>query len=106
MPDLSGNLLLDWLPAAARRACVESSERVEVRLEQIVAQGDRGRFAFFPANAVCSPLHQRPLRDALFLYAGFALNVVGCSVACNSHLACECYEATRCHRQLLPWVQR
>jgi CRP-like cAMP-binding protein len=121
--------------------------------------------------------HHRALRDAVFVYAGFALNVVGRSVACNSyhsiverlarwllnlhdrvgrdHLAlthemlsqmlaatrprvslaaaklrslhtidyqrgvvrildrkrleqeaCECYEATRRYRQLLPWVSR
>jgi|tagenome__1003787_1003787.scaffolds.fasta_scaffold20963468_4 CRP-like cAMP-binding protein len=233
MADLCGNLLLDWLPATARRACLEASERIELRSgEEIVTQGDRGRYAFFPANAVCSltmglktgdkaecasvgaeglvgvslltapprssfsavvqipgvgyraPVaameellqQQRPLRDALFLYAGFALNVVGRSVACNSYhsiaerlarwllihhdrvegdelalthdmlsqmlaatrprvslaaaklralrtidyqrgvvrildrkrleeLACECYEATRRQRQLLPWVQ-
>lgn len=120
--------------------------------------------------------HQ-PLRDAVFVYAGFALNVVGRSVACNSYhsiverlarwllivhdradrdeltlthdmlsqmlaatrprvslaaaklralntinyqrgvvrildrkrleqAACECYEATRRYRQLLPWAPR
>src|SRR3954466_16293214 len=55
MADLSGNLLLDWLPATARRACLEASERIELRSgEEIVTQGDRGRYAFFPANAVCS----------------------------------------------------
>ncbi|HEY3074629.1 MAG TPA: Crp/Fnr family transcriptional regulator [Burkholderiales bacterium] len=29
--------------------------------------------------------HNRPLREAILLYAGFALNVVGRSVACNSY---------------------
>jgi CRP-like cAMP-binding protein len=234
MADTTGNLLLDWLPATSRRACLEASERVEVTLgEQIVTQGDRCPHAFFLANAVCSltmglksgnkaecasvgaegmigvsllaapprssfsaivqipgigyrvPVpamdellqSQRPLRDALFVYAGFALNVVGRSVACNSYhsigerlarwllvlhdcaehdelafthdmlaqmlaatrprvslaaaklrslrtidyqrgvisildrkrleqFACECYEATRRQRQVLPWVQR
>ena len=234
MANLSGNLLLDSLPAATRRACLESGEAVHVRAgEEIVTQGDRSRYAFFPASAVCSltmglktgdkaecasvgaegmiglsliatpprspfsaivqiagighrvPLaavgellqHHRPLRDAVLAYAGFALNVVGRSVACNSYhsiverlarwllllhdrverdelplthdmlsqmlaatrprvslaaaklrslrtidyqrgvvrvldrkrleqVACECYEATRRQRQVLPWVRR
>jgi CRP-like cAMP-binding protein len=29
--------------------------------------------------------HHRPLHDAIFSYAGFALNIVGRSVACNSY---------------------
>ena len=234
MAEPTGNLLLDSLPAITRRACVEVSERVALQLgEEIVTQGDRSRYAFFPASAVCSltmglrtgdkaecasvgaegmigvsllatpprspfsaivqipgvgyrvPLpsmgalleHHRALRDAVFVYAGFALGVAGRSVACNSYhsiaerlarwllilhdrverdelalthdmlsqmlaatrprvslaaaklralrtidyrrgvvhildrkrleqVACECYEATRRHRQLLPWVAR
>jgi CRP-like cAMP-binding protein len=234
MADLCGNLLLDSLPAVTRRACLESSDRVQLRLgEEIVTQGDRGRYAYFPASAVCSltmglktgdkaecasvgaegmigvsliatpprsafsaivqipgvgyrvPLarvgellqHHRALRDAVMVYAGFALHAVGRSVACNSYhsiverlarwllilhdrvernelalthdmlsqmlaatrprvslaaaklralhtidyqrgvvrildrrrleqFACECYDATRRSRQLLPWVPR
>lgn len=234
MAENTGNLLLDSLPATARRACVEVAERVEMKLgEEIIAQGERSRYAFFPASAVCSltmglrsgdkaecasvgaegmiglsllttpprspfaalvqipgvgyrvPLpgmgellqHHRAFRDAVFLYAGFALNVVGRSVACNSYhsiaerlarwllilhdrverdelalthemlsqmlaatrprvslaaaklrslrtidyrrgvvhildrkrleqVACECYEASRRHRHLLPWMSR
>lgn len=234
MAENTGNLLLDSLPANTRRACLAASEPVDVRLgEEIVTQGDRSRYAFFPASAVCSltmglktgdkaecasvgaegmiglslittpprspfsaivqipgagyrvPLasmgellqHHRALRDAVFVYAGFALNVVGRSVACNSYhsiaerlarwllilhdrverdelalthdmlsqvlaatrprvslaaaklrslktidyrrgrvrildrkrleqMACECYEATRRNRQVLPWVPR
>jgi CRP-like cAMP-binding protein len=141
MADSSGNLLLDSLPAGTRRAFLESSVKLDLRHgEEIIAQGDRSRYAFFPSSAVCSlvmglksgdkaecaivgaegmvgislvtvtprsafsavvqiagvgyrvPLptiaellqHHRPLRDALFVYAGFALNAVGRSVACNS----------------------
>ena len=142
MPDTSGNLLLDSLPAAARRPCLEAGEHVRLDLgEEIITQGDRARHAYFPGTAVCSltmglksgdkaecavvgaegmigvsllsgaprspiaavvqiagsgyrmPLakfaellqHNRPLREAILLYAGFALNVVGRSVACNSY---------------------
>jgi CRP-like cAMP-binding protein len=234
MPDTSGNLLLDSLPVAARRPCLEAGEEVALALgEEIVTQGDRARYAFFPKSAVCSltmglksgdkaecatvgtegmigvslltaparspfsaivqiagrghrvPLgalaelvqHHRALREAVVVYAGFALNVVGRSVACNSYhsiverlarwllmthdrvgsdelelthdvlsqmlaatrprvslaagklralrtidyqrgvvrildrkrleqVACECYEATRKYRQLLPWAPR
>ena len=232
--DHSGNLLHDSLPLSARRSCVEAAEPVEVRAgEELVTQGDRSKYAFFPAGAVCSltmglrtgdkaecasvgaegmiglsllatpprspfaavvqipgrgyrvPLpamnellqQHRPLRDAVFVYAGFALNVVGRSVACNSYhsivqrlarwllilhdraerdelalthdmlsqmlaatrprvslaaaklrsldtidyqrgvvrildrkrleqAACECYDATRRYRQVLPWAPR
>jgi len=234
MAEHSGNLLLDSLPLATRRSCLDAAEPIEVRVgEELVSQGDRTRYAFFPASAVCSLmvglrtgdkaecatvgaegmigvsllatpprspfaaivqlpgggyrvpvpamnelLHQhRPLRDALFVYAGFALNMVGRSVACNSYhsivqrlarwlltvhdraerdeltlthdmlsqmlaatrprvslaaaklrslntidyqrgvvrirdrkrleqAACECYDATRRYRQLLPWAPR
>ena len=234
MADNSGNLLLDSLPASVRRPCLEAAQAVEVRAgEELVAQGDRSKHAFFPASAVCSvimglrtgdktecasvgaegmvglallggpgrshfaaivqlsglgyrvplaAMHEllqqhRPLRDALFVYAGFSLNVVGRSVACNSYhsivqrlarwllllhdraerdelalthdmlsqmlaatrprvslaaaklralrtidyqrgvvhildrkrleqAACECYDATRRYRQLLPWASR
>lgn len=234
MADTSGNLLLDSLPLAPRRACLEAAEPIEVRAgEELVSQGERTKYAFFPASAVCSLtmglktgdkaecasvgaegmigiallpapprshfaaivqlpgrgyrvpllamkslLHEhQPLRDAVFVYAGFALNVVGRSVACNSYhsiverlarwllvlhdraerdeltlthdmlsqmlaatrprvslaaaklralntinyqrgvvrildrrrleqVACECYEATRRYRQLLPWAPR
>jgi CRP-like cAMP-binding protein len=142
MPDTSGNLLLDSLPAAARRPCLEAGEQVSLGLgEEIITQGDRTRHAYFPGTAVCSltmglksgdkaecaivgaegviglsllsgasrspiaavvqiagsgyrmPIasfaellqHNRPLREAILLYAGFALNVVGRSVACNSY---------------------
>jgi len=232
--ETSGNLLLDSLPAVARRPCLEVAEPIEVRAgEELITQGDRTKYAFFPASAVCSVtmglktgdkaecasvgaegmigvallaspprshfaaivqipgrgyrvplpalnelLHQhRALRDAVFLYAGFALNLVGRSVACNSYhsiverlarwllvvhdrverdeltlthemlsqmlaatrprvslaaaklramntieyqrglvrildrkrleqASCECYEATRRYRQLLPWARR
>jgi CRP-like cAMP-binding protein len=234
MAHTSGNLLLDSLPLAARRPCLEAAEPMEVRAgEELVTQGDRTKHAFFPASAVCSltmglrtgdkaecasvgaegmigisllakparspfaaivqvpgrgyrvalPVmsellqQHRPLREAVFVYAGFALNVVGRSVACNSYhsiverlarwllilhdragrdelelthdmlsqmlaatrprvslaaaklraldtidyqrgvvrildrkrleqAACECYEATRRYRQLLPWASR
>jgi len=234
MAESTGNMLLDSLPATTRRACVALAERIDLQLgEEIVTQGDRSRYAFFPATAVCSltmglgtgdkaecasvgaegmigvsflatpprsafsaivqipgvsfrvPLpsmgqlleHHRALRDAVFVYAGFALTVAGRSVACNSYhsiaerlarwllilhdrvehdelalthdmlsqmlaatrprvslaaaklrdlrtidyrrgvvhildrkrleeVACECYEATRRQRQLLPWVCR
>lgn len=139
---MSGNLLLDSLPAATRRACLEFAEKVELAAgEEIVVQGERGRYAFFPASAVCSlsmvlrsgdkaecatvgaegmigvsliatpprsafsavvqisglaqrlPLpavgdllqQHRALRDAILIYSGVALNVVGRSVACNSY---------------------
>jgi CRP-like cAMP-binding protein len=142
MADTSGNLLVDSLPLATRRACLEAAEPLEVRVgQEVVSQGDRSKYAFFPASAVCSlamglksgdkaecasvgaegmiglsllatpprspfsaivqipglgyrvPLpamrelleEHRSLRDAAFVYAGFALNVVGRSVACNSY---------------------
>lgn len=142
MADTSGNLLLDSLPPATRRACLEAAEKVELRTgEEIVVQGERSRSAFFPASAVCSltmvlksgdkaecasvgaegmigisliatpprsafsatvrapglayrlPLaslggllqQHRALRDAVLVYTGVALNVVGRSVACNSY---------------------
>jgi CRP-like cAMP-binding protein len=142
MADISGNHLLDSLPASARRACMESSDAVDLRAgEEIIRQGDRSRYAFFPASAVCSltiglrsgdkaecasvgaegmiglsliaapprspfsaivhvggrgyrlPVavlnallqDHRPLREAMLIYAGFALNAVGRSVACNSY---------------------
>jgi CRP-like cAMP-binding protein len=142
MADTSGNLLLDSLPPATRRACLGLAERAELFLgEEIIVQGERSKCAFFPASAVCSltmvlpsgdkaecanvgaegmigvslittprrsafsaivqvaglayrvPLasvselldQHRPLRDAVLVYTGFALNVVGRSVACNSY---------------------
>ena len=142
MADTSGNLLLDSLPLATRRACLDAAESVELGAgEEIVVQGERSRSAFFPASAVCSltmvlksgdkaecatvgaegmigvsliatpprsafsavvqvaglayrlPLasvgellqQHRALRDAVLAYTGFALNVVGRSVACNSY---------------------
>ena len=142
MQENSGNLLLDALPSTVRRPCVEAGEVVQVRAgEEIVTQGERSKYAFFPTSAVCSLMmglktgdkaecasvgaegmigvslltgtprspfsaivqvagagHRVPLatlgellqenaalRDALFVYAGFALNVVGRSVACNSY---------------------
>ena len=142
MADTSGNLLLDSLPTATRRACLDVADEVElVSGEEIVVQGERSKSAFFPASAVCSltmvlqsgdkaectsvcaegmigvslittppraafsaivqvsglayrvPLasvsellqQHRALRDALLVYTGFALNVVGRSVACNSY---------------------
>ena len=142
MQENSGNLLLDALPPAVRGPCLEAGEAVEMRLgEQIVTQGERTRYAFFPASAVCSltmglksgdkaecasvgaegmigvslligaarspfsaivqvagagyrvPLpalgellqDNAALRDAVFVYAGYALNVVGRAVACNSY---------------------
>lgn len=142
MAEASGNLLLDWLPASARRPCLEAGERIELALgEEILAQGDRANYVYFPGSAVCSlamglrsgdkaecaivgdegfvglsllagglrspvaaiaqiaghgyrvPLarfsdlvqHQRALRDAVFTYAVFTLNVVGRAVACNSY---------------------
>jgi CRP-like cAMP-binding protein len=234
MQENSGNLLLDALPAAVRGPCLAAGEAVDLRAgEEIVTQGERTRYAFFPASAVCSLtmglksgdkaecasvgaegmigvslltgaarspfsaivqiagagyrvplptlgalLHDNAaLRDAVFVYAGFALNVVGRSVACNSYhsiaerlarwllmmqdrterdelalthdmlsemlaatrprvslaagklralrtidyqrgvirildrkrleqLACECYDATRRYRQMLPWIAR
>lgn len=137
-----------------------------------------GRGYRVPLQAMNELLQQhRALREAVFVYAGFALNVVGRSVACNSyhsiverlarwllvvhdragrdelglthdrlsqmlaatrprvslaaaklramrtidyqrgvvrildrkrleHAACECYDATRRYRQLLPWAAR
>ena len=142
MADTSGNMLLDSLPLATRRACLDAAETVELAAgEEIVVQGERSRSAFFPASAVCSlsmvlksgdraecatvgaegmigvsliaapprsafsavvqvaglayrlPLasvgellqQHRALRDAVLAYTGFALNVVGRSVACNSY---------------------
>ena len=142
MRDASGNRLLDSLPPAARRACLDAGEEVQVRLgEEIIMQGVRARHAFFPASAVCSltmglqsgdkaecssvgaegiiglsllsgversPFSaivripgfgyrvpvvafaellqtNRTLREAVVIYAGFALTVVGRSVACNSY---------------------
>jgi CRP-like cAMP-binding protein len=142
MSDPSGNRLLDSLPPAARRPCLDAGEEVQVRLgEEIITQGARARHAFFPASAVCSltmglqsgdkaecssvgaegiiglslisgaerspfsaivripglgyrvPVGalaellqtNRPLREAVVTYAGFALTVVGRSVACNSY---------------------
>jgi len=232
MHENTGNLLLDALPAAVRRTCVEAGEALQVRVgEALVTQGERTKHAFFPASAVCSltmeltsgdkaecasvgaegvigvslltgaprspfsaivqvagsgyrvPLatlgellqDNTALREAVFVYSGFALNVVGRSVACNSYhsiverlarlllmmqdrtereelalthdmlsqmlaatrprvslaagklralrtidyqrgvirildrrrlqeVACECYEATRRYRQMLPWT--
>ena len=234
MQENSRNLLLDALPVAARRSCLEAGESIDMRVgELIVTQGERSGYAFFPASAVCSltmglksgdkaecasvgaegmigvslltgatrspfsaivqiagagyrvPLPtlsellrgNAALRDAVFVYAGFALNVVGRSVACNSYhsiaerlarwllmmqdrterdelalthdmlsemlaatrprvslaagklralrtidyqrgvirildrkrleqVACECYDATRRYRQMLPWIAR
>lgn len=142
MAETSGNLLLDSLPLAARRACLDAAEEVPLASgEEIVVQGERGRYAFFPASAVCSltmvlnsgnraecasvgaegmigvslistpprsafsatvqisgcaqrvPLasvsellqQHRALRDAVLVYTGFALNVVGRAVACNTY---------------------
>lgn len=142
MVDTSGNLLIDSLPTASRRACLDLADEVNLAAgEEIVVQGERSKFAFFPAGAVCSltmvlksgdkaecatvgaegmigvslittpprsafsavvqvpglayrvPLaslsellqQHRALRDAVLAYTGFALNVVGRSVACNSY---------------------
>jgi CRP-like cAMP-binding protein len=142
MQENSGNLLLDALPSSVRRPCVDAGEVVHLRAgEEIVTQGERSKYAFFPTSAVCSltmglktgdkaecatvgaegmigislltgaprsPFsaivhvagagHRVPLatlgellqenaalREAVFAYAGFALNVVGRSVACNSY---------------------
>ena len=142
MLDVCGNLLLDSLPLAARRPCLEAGEEVAVRVgEEILTQGTRARHVFFPSTAVCSltmglktgdkaecssvgaegviglslmsgtdrspisaivriagqgvrmPLaslgellqSNRPLREAMLIYSGFAITVVGRSVACNSY---------------------
>jgi CRP-like cAMP-binding protein len=142
MADTSGNLLIDSLPIATRRPCLEAGEPVAFALgDEIVTQGDRSKYAIFPGSAVCSLiiglktgdkaecalvgaegliglsvisapvrnafsavvqiagsgfqvplaalaelLHQhRALREALFVYTGFALSAVGRSVACNSY---------------------
>ena len=142
MPENSGNLLLDALPAAVRGPCLEAGQAVEMRVgEEIVKQGDRTTYAFFPTSAVCSltmglksgdkaecasvgaegmigvslltgatrnpfsaivhvagagfrvPLptlgellqDNAALRDAILVYAGYALTVVGRSVACNAY---------------------
>ena len=142
MVDTSGNLLIDSLPTASRRACLDLADEVSLAAgDEIVVQGERSKFAFFPAGAVCSltmvlksgdkaecatvgaegmigvslittpprsafsavvqvpglayrvPLaslgellqQHRALRDAVLAYTGFALNVVGRSVACNSY---------------------
>lgn len=136
------NLLLNALPPATRRQCLDAAEKIEFRFgEEIATQGDRARYVYFPGSAVCSltvgirsgdkaecaivgaegvigvslvggasrnaftavvqvggsgyriPLarltelmeQHRPLHDAMLAYAGFALNVVGRSVACNSY---------------------
>jgi len=141
MAEVSGNLLLDALPAPVRRECLEAGERISVAIgEEIIRQGDKVKSAFFPASAACSltiglksgdkaecasvgaegliglslvngaprspfsaivqipgdgyrmPLEalaellrrHRSLHDAVLVYCGFALNVLGRSVACNS----------------------
>jgi CRP-like cAMP-binding protein len=136
------NLLLNSLPAATRRECLEAGEKVEFRFgDEIATQGERAKYVYFPGSAVCSltvgiksgdkaecaivgaegvigvslvggasrnafsvvvqvggsgyriPLarfddlmqQHRTLHDAMLAYAGYALNVVGRSVACNSY---------------------
>jgi CRP-like cAMP-binding protein len=144
MVDASLNLLLNSLPVATRRQCLDAAEKIDFRFaEEIATQGDRARYVYFPASAVCSltlgirsgdkaecaivgaegvigvslvggaPLNaftavvqvggsgyriplarfdelmheHRALHDAMLAYAGYALNVVGRSVACNSYHA-------------------
>jgi len=144
MAEASPNLLLNSLPPATRRECLDAAEKIDFRFgEEIAAQGDRAKYLYFPASAVCSltvgirsgdkaecaivgaegvigvslvggasrnaftavvqvggsgyriPLarfdelmqEHRALHDAMLAYAGYALNVVGRSVACNSYHA-------------------
>ena len=142
MVEASLNHLLNSLPAAARRQCLDAAEKLDFRFgEEIATQGDRAKDVYFPTTAVCSltlgiqsgdkaecaivgaegvigaslvggasrnafsavvqvggsgyriPLprftelmdEHRALHDAMLAYAGFALNVVGRAVACNSY---------------------
>ena len=86
MPDLSGNLLLDWLPAASRRSCLEAGERVRVSVgDEIISQGDRVKRVFFPAGAVCSLRINWPL-DSSTAVTG-ATWTVGSGTACPVHQA-------------------
>jgi hypothetical protein len=87
MADLSGNLLLDWLPATARRACLEASERVGVSL---LACNSYHSIAERLARWLLV-LHERVERDELAL---------------THDMLSQMLAATRRHRQLLPWVQR
>ena len=136
------NHLLNSLPAAARRECVDAAEKIDFRFgEEIATQGDRAKYVYFPTTAVCSLTvgiqsgdkaecaivgaegvigaslvggasrnaftavvqvggsgyrialprfaelmdEHRALHDAMLAYTGFALNVVGRAVACNSY---------------------
>ena len=55
--------------------------RASAAVVQIAGSGYR-----MPLSSFAELLqHNRPLREAILLYAGFALNVVGRSVACNSY---------------------
>lgn len=142
MPEGPPNLLLNALPPATRRACVEAADEASLQFgEEIATQGDRAKYVYFPGSAVCSltvgiksgdkaecaivgaegvvgvsllggaprnaftaivqvagtgyriPIarftelmqQHRALHDAILTYAGFALNVLGRSVACNSY---------------------
>jgi len=142
MVEPSQNLLLNSLPLATRRQCLEAAEKIDFRFgEELAAQGDRAKYVYFPASAVCSltvgiqsgdkaecaivgaegvigvslvggasrnaftavvqvggsgyriPLarfvelmdQHITLHDAMLAYAGYALHVVGRSVACNSY---------------------
>jgi CRP-like cAMP-binding protein len=142
MVEASLNHLLNSLPVATRRQCLDAAEKLDFRFgEEIATQGDRAKYVYFPTSAVCSltvgiqsgdkaecaivgaegvigvslvggasrnaftavvqvggsgyriPLgrftelmdEHRTLRDAMLAYAGFVLNVVGRSVACNSY---------------------
>ena len=136
------NQLLNSLPPATRRQCLDAAEKIDFRFgEEIATQGDRAKYIYFPTSAVCSltvgiqsgdkaecaivgsegvigvslvggasrnaftavvqvggsgyriPLprfaelmeQHRTLHDAMLAYSGFALNVIGRSVACNSY---------------------
>ena len=142
MVEASPNLLLNALPAATRRECLDAAEKIDFRFgEEIATQGERAKHVYFPGSAVCSltagmrsgdkaecamvgaegvigvslvggasrnaftavvqvggsgyriPLarftelmeEHRALHDAMLAYAGYLLNVVGRSVACNSY---------------------
>jgi CRP-like cAMP-binding protein len=139
---MTGNLLLDHLPAPLRRLVLEQGETVSVDIgEEILQQGEVATHVFFPASAICSvtvglksgdkaeaavvgregfvgisllcgdpisayaaivhvkgvgyrvPLgvltdlvgRDAALRDAMLRYAGYRLNVLGRSVACNAY---------------------
>lgn len=142
MSDALPNLLLNALPPATARLCVEAADAIRLAFgEEIATQGERAKYVYFPGSAVCSltvgmksgdkaecaivgaegvigvslaggsprnaftaivqvagtgyriPIapfaalmqQHRSLRDAMLTFAGYALNVVGRSVACNSY---------------------